>query len=83
VLLNDTDTASGLETAERLRLGIAEMSVPRPAAMRVTASFGVPAPGESDVVPVDWFVRPDRALYAAKADGRNCCRVALGRRLRL
>lgn len=76
VLLPQTSQAGAAELAERLRVVLET----RPAmhngqAIPVTASFGV----ATYPVPVpygDWLVAAaDKALYEAKAAGRNCVRV--------
>ena len=77
VLLPQTSQAGAVELAERLRTLLES----RPVALRggekvsVTASFGVatyPAPVPSG----DWLLSAaDRALYEAKAGGRNCVKV--------
>lgn len=65
------DNAYGL--AEKLRRCIEENDWPK--ALQVTASFGVAQilPQES---PTDFIARADRALYVAKAQGRNCVRTS-------
>jgi diguanylate cyclase (GGDEF)-like protein len=76
VLLPQTTGEAALEVAERLRLTLAE----RPAshahkALPITASFGV-ASYPSPVPYGDWlFPAADKALYDAKAAGRNCVRM--------
>ncbi|HCS64487.1 MAG TPA: hypothetical protein DIW64_10635, partial [Cellvibrio sp.] len=66
------DNACGL--AEKLRRCIEENDWPK--ALQVTASFGVAQmlPQES---PTDFIARADRALYVAKAQGRNCVRTSM------
>lgn len=68
-----TDTAleNACGLAEKLRRRIEENDWPK--ALQVTASFGVAQmlPQES---PTDFIARADKALYAAKAQGRNCVR---------
>lgn len=65
------DNACGL--AEKLRRCIEENDWPK--GLQVTASFGVAQilPQES---PTDFIARADRALYVAKAQGRNCVRTS-------
>jgi diguanylate cyclase (GGDEF)-like protein len=76
ILLPQTSQAGALELAERLRATIER----RPTRyngqpIRVTASFGV-ATYPTPVPNGDWLlVAADRALYEAKAAGRNCVRV--------
>jgi len=77
VLLPQTSQSGAVELAERLR----SLLESRPVALRggekipVTASFGVatyPAPVPSG----DWLLSAaDKALYEAKAGGRNCVRA--------
>ncbi|MGH7618872.1 MAG: sensor domain-containing diguanylate cyclase [Gemmatimonadaceae bacterium] len=76
VLLPQTSHGGALELAERLRATLAS----RPAThngreLKVTASFGI----ATYPVPVpygDWLLlAADKALYEAKASGRNCVKV--------
>lgn len=70
VLLPSTGRQGALETAEKLRSAIEKLD-PVSADLRVTASFGV-ATYPLDALDGDSLVRvADRALYAAKAEGRN------------
>ncbi|MFL6292838.1 MAG: diguanylate cyclase [Thermoanaerobaculia bacterium] len=73
ILLPDTDLDGALLVAEQLREGIEGLSI------RVTASVGVasmiPAPGQRME---DLVEAADRALYRAKADGRNRVCAAAG-----
>jgi len=67
----DEETATDL--AERLRAGIEQVLLPAPdgSTLRLTASFGVsPAFRSLDAWPIA-VAAADRALYAAKAGGRN------------
>ena len=70
VLLPETDRDGGVVLAEKLRRTIAALALPeidRP----ITASFGVAALPD-DAVDAGTLVRAaDRALYRAKADGRD------------
>jgi diguanylate cyclase (GGDEF)-like protein len=69
----DTSLENACGLAEKLRRCIEENNWPK--ALRVTASFGVAQllEGES---PTDFIARADKALYVAKAQGRNCVRVS-------
>ena len=75
VILRDATAADGGRLAERLLTGVRALEVPGPGdTVKVTVSVGVADahPGE----PADsWFARADRALYQAKAAGRD--RVAI------
>ncbi|MBV8516392.1 MAG: diguanylate cyclase [Acidobacteria bacterium] len=66
ILLPGADVSTASAIAERLRAGIA-------ASCEVTASFGVAARSAADD-PSSLIDRADRALYAAKRDGRNVVR---------
>ncbi|MEB3330482.1 MAG: diguanylate cyclase [Candidatus Sericytochromatia bacterium] len=80
VLCPETDPASAMTFAERLRAQIADLT-PSDRAGRplrsITASLGVagwtPEDATVDVV----LARADRALYEAKDAGRNQCRLAV------
>jgi diguanylate cyclase (GGDEF)-like protein len=75
VLLPDTDLEGAMRAAERLREGVAStevVGVDRP----ITASFGVAELIEHGGTPRGLLREADRALYAAKAAGRNCGMVA-------
>jgi diguanylate cyclase (GGDEF)-like protein len=80
VILGDvTNGVSG--AAERLRGLIEDLDLPNPVNVpygRVTISAGAVAIGPADVGETDdeWIGRVDRALYEAKAGGRNCVVVA-------
>lgn len=73
VILTNTDGAGARVAAERIRAAIAEHPCgmgPTGAALEVTVSVGVTAlRAEDDASSV--FERADRAMYAAKAAGRN------------
>ena len=65
------DKASGL--AEKLRRCIEVNEWPK--ALQITASFGV-AQMLHQESPTDFISRADKALYIAKAQGRNCVRTS-------
>lgn len=72
-MLPKTGRAGAMEIAERMRIAVAEDAVLHGLAQRtVTISIGVSETG--DAVPVDaLMLAADRALYTAKAQGRNRC----------
>jgi diguanylate cyclase (GGDEF)-like protein len=64
--------AGAAQAAERLRLAMAAEHIhARATNMRVTLSIGVAASTTEDVAVADVLARADRALYKAKAKGRN------------
>jgi diguanylate cyclase (GGDEF)-like protein len=69
----DTTLENAVHIAEKLRINITRHEWPK--GLHVTASFGVAQllPDES---PTDFIARADRALYTAKAQGRNCVRTS-------
>ncbi|HEY9026759.1 MAG TPA: GGDEF domain-containing protein [Burkholderiaceae bacterium] len=77
VVLPDTRDAEPGELAERLRARVASLQVAErhQCPVPVTLSMGIATlvAGESGA---SWLKRADEALYRAKADGRNCCRMA-------
>nr|WP_246316185.1 GGDEF domain-containing protein [Kineococcus aurantiacus] len=70
VLLPRTGPAEARAVAERLRAAVAAGTRPR-----VTCSVGV-ATGDADAAAADVLAAADRALYAAKAGGRDRCVLA-------
>ena len=85
IALKNTDLDAGCAVVERLRQAITETAVPirepdDPAeverTLSVTASFGIAEAGTHGG-DVDALLRSaDRALYEAKAAGRNCLKVS-------
>ncbi len=77
LLIGDTNSEQLMLIANRLRLTIAETPFQLAAASEaITASFGVALTSNS-VIPDEALVATaDRALYAAKAGGRNRCETA-------
>lgn len=77
LLLPETPRHESLSIAERLRCRLAESRIEfEGRELTVTASFGVTArePGDGNVDAI--MRRADRALYEAKAAGRNCTAVS-------
>lgn len=74
ILLRKTDQSAAFAVAERLRNLVAEisLSVDREP-VRMTVSIGIAGYKSTDRVIDDIFQRADRALYQAKAQGRNTC----------
>jgi diguanylate cyclase (GGDEF)-like protein len=81
VVLPRTSPDDAITVAERLRQAIAacDLRSPRGESIRLTASIGVATYPCDAKTADDLFGIADRALYAAKQNGRN--RVALGARL--
>lgn len=69
----DTTLENACGLAEKLRRCIEENDWPK--ALQVTASFGV-AQMLKNESPTDFIARVDKALYVAKAQGRNCVRAS-------
>ncbi len=68
VLLPDTDVATALEIAERLRASVSMYEFP---CRRVTLSIGVALPDADELCPAGLVESADKALYGAKRAGRN------------
>ncbi|HET7664228.1 MAG TPA: diguanylate cyclase [Rhodanobacteraceae bacterium] len=79
ICLPETSLESAMALAERLRQDIAATEITTPiGSIRITVSIGVaclsPASGDS----LDTLIAgADKALYAAKGDGRNCVRAGV------
>jgi len=69
VLLPGSDAASAEAIAERIRKKIEWASFA--GELKVTASIGCASIEANDLFAASWVARADRALYAAKAAGRN------------
>lgn len=78
VFLPDTDKEQALHAAEALRQAIENLKLRYGAGTlpRVTVSVGVASFPEDGSTPQDLLNAADRAVYAAKAGGRNCIRDA-------
>jgi diguanylate cyclase (GGDEF)-like protein len=71
VVLPDTSTANAMRLAERTRQAVREVKVPHGGqTISVTISIGVAQLGRQESIQA-WLERADRALYAAKAQGRD------------
>ncbi|MDR3580236.1 MAG: GGDEF domain-containing protein [Oryzomonas sp.] len=73
VLLPETTMDKASKVAERMRADIEHMRLPQ-ITRSITASVGL-AELQDNESGEDLLERSDRALYRAKADGRNCCCV--------
>ena len=67
----ETNLENACGLAEKLRRCISEHQWPK--GLQITASFGVAQMLEQES-PTDFIARADKALYVAKAQGRNCVR---------
>ena len=79
VILPNTALDGAMHFAEQLRAGIEKLAIQNDGSpfRYVTASFGVASmQAEDDLEPRVVIAAADRALYRAKADGRNCVRAA-------
>jgi diguanylate cyclase (GGDEF)-like protein len=76
ILMPSTDHASAAACAERIRRRVSEYrgDPVAPILPRLTMSVGV-AVIEAGDTPAELILRADRALYQAKAAGKNCVRV--------
>jgi diguanylate cyclase (GGDEF)-like protein len=73
MVLSDTDMLEALKTAERLCRGVADEPFTIDGdTLHMTVSIGVAARCAQDSDPSDLLRFADRALYSAKANGRNC-----------
>jgi diguanylate cyclase (GGDEF)-like protein len=71
ILLPGNEQADAVASAERLRVAVAGS---QPAGLDMTMSFGVGVSNGHDAALDDLLIAADRALYCAKADGRDCVR---------
>ena len=77
ILLPNTTARTAARIAEVLRMSIQEMVIAFESAnLKVTVSCGVATALPAGDSPEALVRRADRALYAAKAAGRNCVREA-------
>jgi diguanylate cyclase (GGDEF)-like protein len=78
LVLKDTNEASALRLAERMRLQIAEQEFSANGDLiHITLSVGITVynPSEPPVLIDDLILQADHALYSAKQNGRNCCMI--------
>jgi diguanylate cyclase (GGDEF)-like protein len=80
IVLPGVDLEYGAGVAERLRERIADV---HPDGLDISASLGVSAAAGTDVAYGPLFDAADRALYAAKRNGRDRVEVATGRPIAL
>jgi diguanylate cyclase len=73
VLLPGTDLAGAEAIAERIRARLDARPLADAGGLRVSASIGCAALEAADASAAAWIARADRALYRAKAAGRNRC----------
>lgn len=81
ILMPDSNLSEVLNTAERLRKKVEELSVKyKGTAIGVTVSIGIVSVKETKLSPSELLIHmidtADHALYAAKKDGRNTVKVA-------
>ena len=73
ILMPECGLEEAAERAEQVRLAIAQQPIATPAgAISVTCSFGISAAISLATNPEELVQSADRALYGAKARGRNC-----------
>jgi diguanylate cyclase (GGDEF)-like protein len=78
VVLENTGAEEALTVAERIRASIAALDASHWFADRsITTSIGVTVSAKASATPSELLSRADRALYAAKAMGRNRCEIEL------
>lgn len=77
IILPDTNAQKALLAAERLRKKISELPFEwEEQLLHVTVSMGISEFNASMFTCQSWIDHADTALYAAKAQGRNCCVMA-------
>lgn len=74
VLLEENSNEQAIAVCERIRKDISELQVPALQGQQLFVSIGV-ANWQSGDNSASLIERADRALYRAKADGRNCIRT--------
>jgi two-component system cell cycle response regulator len=79
ICLPETETQGAILTAERIRTNIEAMEIPYEGhKIRITVSIGITGTDCVADENLDCFLKSaDRALYAAKAENRNCVRCEM------
>jgi diguanylate cyclase (GGDEF)-like protein len=79
-VLLGADQAGAFAVAERIRLAVQQAEVPLASGhIHVTVSIGVATAGSESPETFDSLLqRADRAMYSAKAAGRDCVRLHEG-----
>jgi diguanylate cyclase (GGDEF)-like protein len=76
ILLPETAEAGALRVGEWLRSEIEQVKIPGTERLRLTVSVGIATVSDGESTPAALIDRADRALYQAKAAGRNCVHAA-------
>lgn len=75
IILPQTPLDNALKTLDKIRTAIATLAFRfRDEPVQISLSFGLAYSQDTDSAN-QLFARADEALYAAKAAGRNCCRI--------
>lgn len=81
IILPDTPTAGAIYIAQTIQQAIQDLQIPHsasPIAPYLTLSLGISVEHPQSSMPPQWLLsRADRALYTAKAEGRNQYRVEM------
>lgn len=77
VLLSDSNTYEATIVAEKIRNSVEKLEITKnQQTIKCTVSLGVVSDGVKNGMILQLIEKADKALYEAKADGRNCWRVA-------
>ncbi|MBB5209213.1 sensor domain-containing diguanylate cyclase [Chiayiivirga flava] len=72
VVVLPTSLSLAESTAEAIRAGVEGLRFPRLPSLRCSVSLGLAEPPAAGLTLREWLEAADRALYRAKAAGRNC-----------